>query len=119
MSTSVDQVRRELTEHDVLSEEELRAARGRLAPDGANDVEAFTRELVRAGKLTGFQAKAALNGQTKVLRFDDPDDGDMNLTTTGGVMGPRRTCRPSRPRTPSTPTTAPTSTRWAARCTAC
>ena len=65
---SVDDCVRDLTESGLLEDAEIASFRERIAQgEGAGDAEALARELVRAGRLTAYQAGAVLQGKTRGL----------------------------------------------------
>jgi serine/threonine protein kinase/WD40 repeat protein len=64
----VDSCVRDLIECGLVDAAELAAFRARIAsPDAPADAQTLARELVRAGRLTSYQAGAVLQGKTKGL----------------------------------------------------
>jgi serine/threonine protein kinase/WD40 repeat protein len=65
---SVDDCIRDLTDSGLLVDAEIASFRERIAQgEGAVDAQALARELVRAGRLTAYQAGAVLQGKTRGL----------------------------------------------------
>jgi serine/threonine protein kinase len=65
---NVDDCVRELTESGLLEDAELASFRQQIAAgQEGGDAQALARELVRAGRLTAYQAGAVLQGKTKGL----------------------------------------------------
>lgn len=71
MPLSLEQFTHALSDSGILSPDEVRVVLGTLPPDKRKDVEVIAKELVKAKKLTRFQAAAVYNGQTKGLIFGD------------------------------------------------
>lgn len=64
----LDECARDLTESGLLDRSEVDAFREQIrSREGPQDAEALARELVKAGRLTRYQAGAVLQGKTKVL----------------------------------------------------
>lgn len=72
MSLSLEQFVRYLTVSKLLSAAEVASFQDGLPQDrNPNDAEGLARELVRAGKLTKYQAQAVYQGRTKGLVFGE------------------------------------------------
>ena len=67
MSLSVEQFVENLTRSGLLSETEISDFQGRLSPEQCKDAETLARELIRAKKLTKYQAMAVYQGKAKGL----------------------------------------------------
>src|SRR5688572_15521273 len=68
MSATVSQFVQQLTSIGLLSADELQAYAERVKPErDAKAAERLAKELIRAKKLTAFQAQAALQGKAKNL----------------------------------------------------
>jgi WD40 repeat protein len=64
----VDSCVRDLIESGLVDAADLAAIRARIAsPDAPADAQTLARELVRAGRLTSYQAGAVLQGKTRGL----------------------------------------------------
>lgn len=72
MSISIKELLKNLTESDLLSDEEIRSIHDSIGsrPD-VKSAESFARELVRQDHLTKLQAAAVLKGKTKNLVFGE------------------------------------------------
>jgi serine/threonine protein kinase len=70
VAVTLDQFTEHLTESGLISADELDAFQASL-PNLATDGESLAKHLVRAGKLTKYQATAVYQGKIKHLKFGD------------------------------------------------
>lgn len=70
MSISIQEFLKNLTESDLLSDDEMSTIRDSIGSD-VKSAESFARELVRRDHLTKLQAAAVLKGKTKNLVFGE------------------------------------------------
>lgn len=72
MAMTIEQFRQQVVHGGLMSDAELSAVLGRIPPDKRpGNVESLASELVRAGKLTKYQAAAIYQGKTKGLVLGD------------------------------------------------
>ncbi|HEV3021815.1 MAG TPA: serine/threonine-protein kinase, partial [Pirellulales bacterium] len=72
MSLSLEEFVRDLSASQLLSADEVRAVEAALPPERRpRDAQELAKELVKAGRLTKYQAANAVQGKAKNLVFDD------------------------------------------------
>jgi serine/threonine protein kinase len=70
MPIQLDQFVQSLVDSGLLSAEEIESFRGGLSAEQADDPKELARLLVKAGKITRYQAQAVYQGKLKALNFN-------------------------------------------------
>ena len=72
MAGGIEQFNERLLASGLMTAAEVESFRGTLPPEKPpQDAQSFARDLVRAGKLTKYQAQAVYQGKTKGLVFGE------------------------------------------------